>query len=75
MSQKNGKIYALTFRFHYKEFKNGNDTVFKYIDWAFTPQYSSNIDGGEAMLKKINGEDFYTFLKSVKSIYFAVIIR
>lgn len=70
-SQKHGKIYALTFRFHYKEFKNGNDTVFKYIDWAFTPQYSSNIDGGEAMLKKINGEDFYTFLKSVKSQHFS----
>ena len=28
-SQTNGKIYALTFRFHYKEFKNVNDTVLK----------------------------------------------
>lgn len=70
-SQQNGKIYALTFRFHYKEFKNGNDTVLKYVDWAFTPQYTSTIDGGTAMVKKINGEDFYTFLKSVKAAYFS----
>jgi hypothetical protein len=70
-SQKNGKIYAMTFRFHYKEFKNGNDTVFKSIDWSFSPQYASNIDGGNPMLVKIGGEDFFAFLKSVKSQYFS----
>ena len=61
-SQTNGKIYALTFRFHYKEFKNVNDTVLKYVDWSFSPQYESNTNGGNEMEKKINGEDFYTFL-------------
>ncbi len=70
-TQTNGKIYALTFRFHYKEFKNVNDTVFKYIDWSFSPQYASNTVGGAEMEKKINGEDFYTFLKTVKSQYFS----
>ena len=70
-SQTNGKIYALTFRFHYKEFKNVNDTVLKYVDWSFSPQYESNTNGGNEMEKKINGEDFYTFLKSLKSQYFS----
>lgn len=70
MSQKNGKIYELSFRFHYKEYKNGGDTVFKYVDWAFTPQYTPTTDGGLEMKKSIKGEDFFTFLQSVKSIYF-----
>jgi hypothetical protein len=70
-SQTNAKIYELTFRFHYKEFKNGNDTVFKFVDWNFTPQYSSGIEGGVAMDKKINGEDFFAFLKTIKPDYFS----
>jgi hypothetical protein len=70
-SQKNGKIYELTFRFHYKEFKNGGDTVFKYVDWAFTPQYTSTTEGGVPIKKSIRGEEFFTFLQSVKANYFS----
>lgn len=70
-SQLNGKIYEVVFRFHYKEFKNGNDTIIKSIDWIFTPQYSVNSSGGEEMKKTIKGEEFFAFLKSVKSSYFS----
>lgn len=70
-SQLNGKIYEVIFRFFYKEFKNGNDTVIKSIDWAFTPQYSASSLGGEDMKKTIKGEEFFVFLKSVKSAYFS----
>lgn len=69
-SSQYAKIYELTFRFHYKEFLNGNDTVFKYIDWVFTPQYTPTADGGVQVKKTIRGEDFFSFLQSVKSIYF-----
>jgi len=70
-SQKNGKIYELTYRFHYKEFKNGNDTVIKYVDWAFTPQYTSTTEGGVPIKKQFRGEEFFTFLQSVKSASFS----
>ncbi|MCC6251991.1 MAG: DUF4249 family protein [Bacteroidia bacterium] len=70
-TQKYGKIYELTFRFYYKEFQNGNDTVMKYIDWAFSPQYSPNAEGGSVMKKSIKGEEFFIFLQSVKDLYFS----
>jgi len=70
-SQKNGKIYELTFRFHYKEFKPGSDTLYKSVDWAFTPQYTPTTEGGVPVKKSIKGEDFFAFLKSVKSVYFS----
>jgi hypothetical protein len=68
---KNAKIYELTFRLNYKEFKNGNDTVYKYIDWTFSPQYASSIDFEGEMIKTINGEEFFQFLSSQKSVYFS----
>jgi hypothetical protein len=71
IAQKHAKIYELIFRFQYKEFKNGGDTVYKSIDWAFSPMYSSNTEGGEEMLKVVKGEEFYQFLKTVKDSYFA----
>jgi hypothetical protein len=70
-SQKNGKIYELTFRFHYKEFKTGGDTAYKYVDWLFSPQYSPTTDGGSTLKKSIKGEEFFQFLQSIKGIYFS----
>jgi hypothetical protein len=70
-SQKNGKIYELTFRFHYKEYLTGGDTVFKFVDWVFTPQYTSTTEGGIPIKKSIKGEEFFTFLKSKKEQNFS----
>jgi hypothetical protein len=67
-----GKIYQLTFRFFYKEYRTGiADTAYKSIDWRFEPQYATNTAGGLDLKKSIKGEEFFTFLKSVKSAYFA----
>lgn len=70
-SQKNGKIYELSLRIHYKEFNIGNDTVYKYVDWPFNPQYSATTEGGEEMKKVVNGEDFFVFMQSIKDIHFS----
>jgi hypothetical protein len=67
---KNAKIYELTFRLNYKEFKNGNDTVYKHVDWTLSPQYASNIDFEGELVKTLNGEEFFQFLSSQKSVYF-----
>ncbi|HRG58354.1 MAG TPA: hypothetical protein PK323_05305 [Bacteroidia bacterium] len=70
-SQKNGKIYEATFRFHYKEFKLGNDTAYKYVDWVLNPIYTPTTDGGIIVKKSIAGEDFFAFLSSIKSTNFS----
>lgn len=70
-NQKNAKIHELTFRFHYKEFKSVGDTAYKYIDWAFAPQYTSTTEAGVPVKKSIKGEEFFQFLKSIKEAYFS----
>ncbi len=71
-SQANGKIYELTFRFHYKEFSiQGGDTVMRHADWLFSPIYATNTQGGVNMEKQIKGEEFFMFLQSVKDVYFS----
>jgi hypothetical protein len=70
-SVPNAKVFQLTFRFHYKEFKNGVDTLYKTIDWLFAEQYALSTTGGLLIKKSIKGEEFFTFLKSVKASYFS----
>lgn len=66
-SAENGKVYQLAIRFSYEEWNvntpSDRDTV--YVDWPiFNQQISNTTAGGENMSFKIDGQSFYSFLKS-----------
>jgi len=62
----NGRDYQMTLRFHYKEYTNGNDTVYKFIDWKQALITAGNIKGGELIAQEIKCEDFFKFLQVQK---------
>jgi hypothetical protein len=66
-SAKDGKIYGLVIRFHYKEVNASDPTISveKYLDWTITNSNRSNsTDGGESMFQDIDGSSFYTFVNA-----------
>lgn len=68
---KNGRDYQLTIRFHYKEFVQGNDTVYKFLDWSQPVWSASNLNGTDVRVESVKGEDFYKYLQSRKDIAFS----
>lgn len=66
-SAKDGKIYALTVRFFYKEL-NASDTTIqteKYLDWPIVSSERSNSTaGGQQMDVNISGDGFYSWVNS-----------
>ena len=66
-SAKNGKLYDLVFRFHYKEYNSSsgvlvNDTT---LDWViFRNKTSSGTEGGDDMKYSIASSDFYSYVNS-----------
>ncbi len=65
-SAKNGKMYDLIFRFHYKEYLSSGtfikDTI---VDWViFRNKLSDRITGGDDMNYSIPSDDFYAFMSS-----------
>ena len=64
LSAKYGKLYNVIMRFHYKEkFNNTTDTLYKYIETAYAPKKSENLEGGEEMLIQFANNSFYKFLE------------
>ena len=64
-SAKNGKVYALTIRFHYVEMQasDTNQKVNKYVDWViFTSKLAQQTNGGESLDEQVVGQQFYTTL-------------
>lgn len=68
---KNGRDYQLTIRFHYKEFVQGNDTVYKFIDWSQPVYSASNLNGTDVRVETVKGEDFYKYLQTRKDVAFS----
>lgn len=67
VSAKDGKIYGLTIRFHYREVNVADTSVAedKYIDWEiFASKRSNNTGGGQTMDYDIAGDGFYSFVNS-----------
>ena len=62
-SAVNGRRYQLTIRFNYREkdLDSGVET-FKFVDWVFPAEQSSDLNGGDRMGNEIDGEDFYKFI-------------
>ncbi|MBA2407588.1 MAG: DUF4249 family protein [Chitinophagales bacterium] len=66
-SAKDGKIYALTIRFFYKEVSFADTTLSqeKYLDWPiFSSLPSISTIGGQSMETDIDGDAFYTYVNS-----------
>ncbi|MBA2422251.1 MAG: hypothetical protein H0V61_03400 [Chitinophagales bacterium] len=66
-SAKDGKLYALTIRFYYKEVNFVDTTLFqeKYLDWPiFSSLRSVSTVGGQTMESDIAGDAFYSYLNS-----------
>ncbi len=68
-SAKNGKVYDLVFRFHYKEYLfNGTFVKDTAIDWViFRNKLSLGIEGNEDMNYSIPSNDFYAYVSSAIS--------
>ena len=67
ISAEDGKIYALTVRLHYTEFKfdDPNFSEAKSLDWViFTSERSASTSGGSTMDFDMTGDNFYTFLSN-----------
>lgn len=67
VSATDGRIYALTVRFYYREYSFNNPAVYepKYVDWVcFTNMLQEDLKGGDNMSFDLNGDNFYTFLSS-----------
>lgn len=66
-SAKNGKIYDLVFRFHYKEYLSSNNSFIKNdsVDWViFRNKLSDNVNGGNTLNFSIPSNDFYAYMSS-----------
>jgi hypothetical protein len=67
LSAADGRIYALTIRFFYREYSFSNPTQYelKYVDWVnFTNVRQEDLTGGDNMDYDVSGDNFYTFLIS-----------
>lgn len=66
-SAKDGKIYALTIRFYYREYNKVDPSQVqqKSVDWTlFTSKSSNDTLGTETMTEDLSGDNFYAFLNS-----------
>jgi len=64
-SASNGKRYEMTVRFNYTEVVPGTtDTLFKHVDWQFSPKKSNGLQGGEKMELKYEGSGFISLIGS-----------
>ncbi len=66
-SAKNGKVYDLVLRFHYKEYISSSGAFVKdtAIDWViFRNKISNNSSGGDDMGYSIASNDFYSYCNS-----------
>ena len=65
LSAKYGKLYNVIMRFHYKEkFNQVTDTIYKYVETAYSPKKSETLDGGEEMLIQFANNSFYKLLEN-----------
>ncbi|HOW25202.1 MAG TPA: hypothetical protein PK711_05980 [Bacteroidales bacterium] len=64
LSAKYGKLYNAIMRFHYKEtFSSVTDTLYKYVETAYSPKKSETLEGGEEMLIQFANNSFYKLLE------------
>ena len=64
-SAKNGKIYEISYTFHYSELQPGSaDTLQKEIKFSVGEKVSLNTNGGEDMSQIYSGDGFYDRLAS-----------
>lgn len=60
-SATNGRLYDLTFRFHFQEvyFSSQNDTINRSVDWKIGSVKSSKLDGTESMTVSYYNPNFF----------------
>ncbi|MCS6991238.1 MAG: hypothetical protein NZL95_05185 [Chitinophagales bacterium] len=66
-SARDGKVYALTMRFHYTEFRfsDPNFKQEKFVDWLlFSSERAPHTQGGANMDFDLDADLFYTWLRS-----------
>jgi len=64
ISGNNGRLYDVTYRFHYYDVIPGGDTTAKYIDWNLGSRTVTSIEGGEDIEYIYRGMDFYLFVEN-----------
>lgn len=64
-SGKDGRRYQVDYVFKYTEVRNGTDSTDKFVSVRMGTLVTGGLNGGEAMLATIDGEDFYRNLASV----------
>ncbi|MCS6917762.1 MAG: hypothetical protein RMK52_04730 [Chitinophagales bacterium] len=67
VSARDGKVYALTFRFYYTEFRFSDPSFVeqKFADWVlFTSERAPNTSGGVNMDFDLDADLFYSWLRS-----------
>ncbi|MCF8332126.1 MAG: hypothetical protein K9H84_06715 [Bacteroidales bacterium] len=61
---ENGRLYQLSIRIFYTNYFTDGTQQQKALDWKFSQQTSTSLNGGNEMTTEIIGQQFYVFLQN-----------